>query len=225
MLSRTEKIQRSVRFLLGLADPRVQAELVPHGFDQAALERARELVNAAVIPEFRPAEPAEQEAHLAELAEFQRRYYRIIKSALKLHHPKVLAWTLNRLPPVRGKELLTAIPILVERLRELEAGSSPHGKEGQTAMALLAARGLNDEVLKSVERTIEKAKTYRRKPNDTSHLKEQTSAAEALWAFYVEWSVIARTAITDRASLRALGFRQGVGRGKKAATAGERGGG
>lgn len=37
-------------------------------------------------------------------------------------------------------------------------------------------------------------------------LSAREADAEAMWAYYLEWSAIARVAIKDRAVLRALGF-------------------
>jgi len=110
----------------------------------------------------------------------------------------------------RGSGLAVALSVgtLIERLDALVAGSAPlPADEMSAAMALLKRRGLDAprmnearELLSHIV-TMDPAPT----PDDSETRKAQLAQAEdALWAYYSEWSQVARVAITDGRLLQQL---------------------
>lgn len=73
--------------------------------------------------------------------------------------------------------------------------------------ALLARRGLTPEIIAEARSNIATFSDITKEDESTLFDQAADEAAEAeLWAWYLEWSTIARTVITNRRHLRALGF-------------------
>ena len=89
----------------------------------------------------------------------------------------------------------------------MAAGAGAYGAEGAQAKAVLEARGLTQTVLNDARALLEsigKVATV-----DASALQDPKAREKAendLWGWYLEWSQIARTAVTQRVLLRQMGF-------------------
>lgn len=102
-----------------------------------------------------------------------------------------------------GVEVSLNVSIFLERLQEIASG--PRGAE---VMALLEKRGLSAEVIAGAESLLAEVTTVQPAPSpDLASLKkEHEQAVGDVWAWYLEWSTIARTVIQNRRHLKMLGF-------------------
>lgn len=86
------------------------------------------------------------------------------------------------------------------------------GREGRDARELLEKRGLTAEVVNEARAILALANTLETAVE--AGVEDATAfdreAEDRLWNWYLEWSQIARTVITDRRRLRALGFLRGT---------------
>ena len=130
----------------------------------------------------------------------------IIEASLARRFPEIRDKVFLNLSQTDGPPVLLSVRVLLDRVKGLNAAAStPREKE---AFALLTQRGLTAAVLAEVEGLLATAEVpVAETPIDAEDLAEQQAKAEeALWAWYQEWSAIARRAVSDRRVLRALGF-------------------
>jgi hypothetical protein len=97
----------------------------------------------------------------------------------------------------------------VDRYDELTAGDDKYGAEAKQAQALLAARGVTPAIVAEAKALL----TELQQVAGSTELvlleereAELEAAGTAMWAWYLEWSKIARAAIKQRALLKQLGF-------------------
>ena len=86
------------------------------------------------------------------------------------------------------------------------------------AIRLLDKRGITPERIAEAKELIAEARDVGDvddNPPMSTDPADTERAVEALWAFYLQWSKLARLAITSRAELRKLGFLQGKRSSKK----------
>ena len=88
----------------------------------------------------------------------------------------------------------------------METGAAPYGPEGTQARALLAERGLTPEVVGDATGLLSSIAFFSKTVTD-DRSTEVRQAEEAMWQWYLEWSAIARQAISSHSILRSLGFR------------------
>lgn len=95
-------------------------------------------------------------------------------------------------------------------LKRLDALRAATDEASRAAVVKLESRGATAAVLDDLRAMLEKVTTVADAPVAPAPTAQELSAreadAEAMWAYYLEWSAIARVAIKDRAVLRALGF-------------------
>lgn len=213
------KVIRVVKFIAGLKDPRIAARLSHHGFKRKVLQRGIQLMNAAVAPDLNafPELPPAAPALLDKIDSWENKWFPIINVSLKHNYPEVHAKVMRNLKQTRGPELLLSVPRLVNRIRVLESGPPNDNrdeaarKRDADARKLLTERGVDDEELQRVEALLEEAGMVSvPDPEDAPVDDEEQGedpAVTAMWGWYLEWSTIARTAITNGNMLRKLGFR------------------
>lgn len=143
---------------------------------------------------------------------FENRWFPLAKAALQHRHPQVHDFLFLNLPQKTGDEVALTVATFVRRVRQLERGV-PELPEAAVARALLAERGLLEETLGEVEILITSLEMLEPMAPASTSREQQRVADEQLWAWYLEWSTVARLAVTDRRYLRALGFGR---RGSKA---------
>src|SRR5690606_18566074 len=113
----------------------------------------------------------------------------------------------EQLSQTHGAGVAISVQVFLDRLESMARRKKPFGAAGPAARRLLAERGLTAEraaearALLSKLREIEAAR-----PTTRVSVGREARAAEAMWAWYLEWSAIARVAIKNRTLLRALGF-------------------
>ena len=95
----------------------------------------------------------------------------------------------------------------------MSAARVPYDRDGREAIQLLATRGLTPAVIdearalqvalrKGIQGAAALAALAAQQRDDARLAQAET----ALWAWYLEWSELARTTIVDRRLLRQLGF-------------------
>ena len=161
-------------------------------------------------------------AALQKLDEWENKWFPIAGATLKRRSPEAHAWMFLNLSQTEGEAVVISVSTFLERLGRLtkkksDGGYGPGGKE---AKALLEKRGLTQERIDEAKALLDRlgatgAAPAKDKPAGDKKSKEKKAeeqAAEfakaeaALWAWYLEWSEIIRTAIKDRKLLRLLGF-------------------
>jgi hypothetical protein len=176
-----------VQFLMGLRNPRAHRELMAYGLTREVLEEGQNLL-------------------LMNLDAFENQWFPIAKVVLSRHFPDVSEWLFNNLGQTQGIDLVVGVDAFVSRIRELDAGTSPFADRGKQAIALLRGRGFSVDVQAAVEALIQRITEFDSTPAVPVDTKEESKNVAALWAWYLEWSGIARTVIKDRRVLKSLGF-------------------
>ncbi|MBK8254493.1 MAG: hypothetical protein IPK82_17725 [Polyangiaceae bacterium] len=99
-----------------------------------------------------------------------------------------------------------------DNLEKPEDKGGPKGGGGKAAKKKLQERGISAEVLNAAKAIIDKLGGIQTPEIDLPDLEQEqadlTAAENAMWAWYREWSDIARTVIKQRSLLRLLGFLQ-----------------
>ncbi len=205
-----QKSVRVLKLLRGISRPRVFGALAPHGFQVADLEEGWSLLRRAsetrldVVPV--PSAPA---GVYEELDAFENKWFPICKAALDRSYPKVSERVFLNLRQTSGLEVSVSVSTFVRRVRDLEQGGSG---DDSAARDLLARRGLSEAVLGAAEGLLKSLEVEPRAPAVPSPNPQDVLAAEeAMWAWYLEWSIIARQAVHDRRLLRSLGFLTATG--------------
>jgi hypothetical protein len=127
---------------------------------------------------------------------------------LQRHYPRVADQLFLNLSQTEGAEVVVSVGTFIERMAQMAEGAEPYGPEGPEARALLARRGLTAERVAEAEAQLDQLGTIREQLQPQPTAEEQEQAGRELWAWYLEWSSIARAAIRDRRLLRTLGFLQ-----------------
>ena len=211
-----QKVGRVIKLLLGIRKRRIAGPLVAHGFTQEDLEQGWTLlrgVSATRIDAVPYKSPPRPNA-LAELDTFENFWFPIARATLQFRFPAVYERLFLNLGQAEGPAVIISVVTFIDRFVNLdknEAGESD--PKGADAKALLEKRGLKPEVIAKAQGLIEELGTIEKATlldieDEAARLVE---AEDKLWAWYLEWSTIARKAITDRRLLKSLGFLRSAG--------------
>ncbi len=142
-----------------------------------------------------------------QLDQFENVWFGVTKATLKSNFPAVHDALFAKLSQASGRDVAMTVGTFLKRVREMEAGEGAYSEEGQAARALLAERGLTEDVVVEAEKLIAGVKTTVKVDESEWTTKEREEKAFAhLWDWYLEWSAIARIAVKDRRRLRSMGF-------------------
>ena len=208
-LTLRQKVEKLVGFLMGLRHPEIATVLADHGFDQNELDEAWALLRRAVgdrlvaIPH---QAPSSEDRTL--LAAWGARWIPIARATLERHFPDVTGLLL---PDADGtcEHDGKAVEDFVTRLADFAATT-----DRPDVLELLARRGLDATHIREAASLIERIRRCDKAVGDAQPdggLRDGDAERE-LWAFYREWSAIARTVIRDGHQLRRLGFKGPAGR-------------
>ena len=200
----SEKAQKVLTLLLGLRHPEVAQKLAAYGFTQADLEEGFRLLRALTQAKLEPLNQAPINPNLLLLLDnWENHWFPIAQASLKRRFPSVHDKIFTNLSQAEGKAVIVSVQTFTNRIASLEDS----GEEAQ-ARDLLNTRGLTPEVLAEAQQMLDKLNEPKPpKEVDPEALREaQDRAEEELWAFYLEWSAIARASITDKRLLRQMGF-------------------
>lgn len=209
--TKNQKVIRVVRFLMGLRNAGAYVPLSGYGLTEEVLAEAQELLRQATTARLDQQQVAIGPPLLPALDHYENHWFRVIRATLKRHHPEVHDWVFNNIAQTRGVDLVVSVDTVVRRLREIETGASPFGDQGEAVMALLAERGFSAAVLEEGENLLQKIAEFKPAPVKAFDPEEEARDIDKLWAWYLEWSEIARNVIVDRRVLRSLGFLNGSG--------------
>jgi hypothetical protein len=198
-----EKVRLMVNFLLGVRHSEVHHALVPYGWSAEMQDKGWRLVERAGRARFFE-EEIKVDTTFAELLAFKKRWFSITRIALGRRYPEISVWLLGR--PLASTQEWAPLVVggFLAALAKLE--ESPNEND-RGARELLSQRGLTEAVVKQTARLVERSATLM-KPEKVpaSLLQREAQAEDELWDFYVEWSGLARRAITNRSMLRMLGL-------------------
>lgn len=208
-----QKPNRVFKFLMGMRHPKVTKAMESFGFSDAVLQdgwnRLETCTERALAdePSFAP-NPKIVES----LDAFENVWFAVAKATLKGNYPDVHDALFANLWHGTGRDTAMTVGTFLKRLREMEAGVGAYARHGSDARALLLARGLSESIVAEAEASIATIKTTVKIDDGKLISKEdQEKAVAHLWAWYLEWSAIARVAVKDRRLLRSMGFLNGSG--------------
>ena len=204
-----DKTLRTIRFLLGVRNPRIATALAGYGFKNEDMVEGWSLINAlgkgklAILP---PG-PRDMET-LLKLDAWENQWFPITQAALERRFPAVSARFFLNLVQTEGPEVAISVRTFVDRYDELTT-SDKFGAEGKKAQELLAQRGVTAAVVEEAKTLLTRL-TQVAEPAEAVSVEQQEEELEAaeaaMWAWYLEWSKIARIAVKQRPLLRQLGF-------------------
>ncbi len=224
-----QRAERILRFLMGLRHARAAYALAAHGFTTEDIAEGWALLQKTTRQTLDKAPPnVKSRDYPGELAAWDRTWLSIARITLTRRAPEALSWLLPEAPKKAQRVPILRAHLFLERWDLLTApkrkgGFGPGGAE---VRALLEARGLSPEVIdegRALVAGVEGRGEAAEKANAGPPIDETVSvfadAERAAWAWYLEWSGVARAAIRDRLVLHLLGLRRG--RGPAAASEGE----
>ncbi|HEU4407996.1 MAG TPA: hypothetical protein VFS43_22230 [Polyangiaceae bacterium] len=230
-LSVGQKAQKHLRFLMGLRHPVIAQALAKHGFTNDDLDEGWALLrrqSAASLDGGAQGPKAAGPETIGRLDAWENKWFPIASATLARHAPEVHAWLFRNLSQTQGLQVVVSVGTFVRRFALLARPESEGGmgEKGEAARRLLARRGLTPQAVEGAEALLRELGTVATEAPGEGPSKEERDAASAeaeaaMWAWYQEWSTIARMAIADRSLLRLLGIgRPGRRKGKGAGSGG-----
>lgn len=204
-----DKASRVLKMLIGMRAPRVAAAMAVYGFSDAELQEGWQLLQDVSRVKLDASSGGAMSAGtLAELDGWENRWFPIAEATLSRRFPAVHAQIFKNLSQQSGAAVAVSVRTFVERFDLMAAGAGSYGAEGTAAKAVLEARGLTADVVNQARgllETVGKVVTLTGPTIDDERKKLEKAEAD-LWAWYLEWSQIARVAITQRGVLRQMGL-------------------
>jgi hypothetical protein len=218
-----QKAERVLALLMGLRSPKIAAALALHGFGNEDLKEGWTLLQQLTrtrldtLPGAAPGPIHVDPATLGALDAWENKWFPIAKATLQRRLPAVHDWMFLNLVQAEGPAVILTVSTFVNRHELLDAPKDKGGPGagGKDAKKILQKRGLTAPEINTAKELLAKLSKVAEPPvGDGGNAASDESFAEAetaVWAWYLEWSRIARTAIKDRRLLRTLGFLQGGG--------------
>lgn len=213
----SEKLTRMLRFLVAARSPDILRILARRGFSTADLEEGWSLFSVAcgtrltyVGQTLDPAISAEASQLLARLDQWENTWFPVIAATLERRFPDLHATVFQNLSQTTGLEVLVSVGTMLDRIEALASSQS-----GKKALDLLAARGLTPAVRTEASALLSEIRRASVKSDAAitpDSQAEQEQAATEAWAWYREWSQIARTLITRGDHLVQMGLKAQVRR-------------
>ena len=224
-----QKAGRVLTLLLGLRHPKIAAAMAKHGFTDEELTEGWRRLRAITRSRLDTVGGGPQSiyvdsATLATLDEWENKWFPITKATLKHNAPKVHEWMFLNLAQAEGVEVIITVGTFVERWDQVDKPKDKggFGTVGKDAKNLLVKRGLTADVIDEARKLLQALASVAETPVASTPAgsaaavpaESYEEAEKALWAWYLEWSEIARTVIKDRRLLRAMGFLKRTGGGE-----------
>jgi hypothetical protein len=202
-----EKGARVLKFLMGMRNPRIASSMTAFGFTDADLQEGWTLLNAVGRVKLDAHAPAADSSTIEKLDAWENRWFPIAAATLERRFPTVHAQVFKNLSQTEGPGVAVSVRTFVERFDQMASGAGAYGAEGTQAKAVLESRGLTQTVLNEARGLLETVgKIATINPATVQDPKVLEKAENDLWAWYLEWSQIARVAVTQRVLLRQMGF-------------------
>ncbi len=210
MLSLGDKATRVLRLLLGLRNQRIASAMALYGLRQEYIDEGWRLLQGlkSVKMDTPPFGPNDAKV-IEELDAWENRWFPVADATLSRRFPAVQARLFLNLSQTEGPQVVISVSTFVERWDQMGKADGPYGPEGPKAVDLLATRGLTQGVVEQARAllgSLRKAAPATPPPSPEDQRAEAARAEDALWAWYLEWSRIARTAVKQRVLLHQLGF-------------------
>ncbi|MDI1445099.1 hypothetical protein [Polyangium sp. 6x1] len=217
-----QKAERVLKLLIALRNPRIAAALSRHGFTNVDLDEGWTLLKNVTRTKLDVVEAPQNTDPdaLRALDAWENQWFVIAEATLKRHAPKIDAQVFRNLSQTDGMAVIVSVGTFLERLEAIDRPEwdGGFGQAGKEARALLAQRGLTETVVDEAKALLEKLRNVDGPMPDLEKIAAEDDSFEkaeaALWAWYLEWSAIARRAITQRGLLRQLGFLRTTPSGK-----------
>lgn len=199
-----QKTRRMLGFLMGLGNREIARALQRYGFDQATLDEGWTLLRQTTAVQL-DAPPFRQltREQVARLDAWENQWFPIASAVLRRHHPEEHTAVFHNLRQTQGNEVVLSVGTLLARIEALPGG------EGSPVRATLARHGLTaavlDEAYGLLGGVTQPPPVEQPGAEDDEPVVDPTAEA-AMWSYYLQWSAIARSAISDRRLLRQLGF-------------------
>jgi hypothetical protein len=194
--------------LLGLRWHAIAVTLEAFGLSPPELQHGWSLF-ADVVRTKLSSGDAKGSAIVNELDAWENLWFPVASASLKGRHPEVHAMVFKNLTQSSGISVIMGVRIFLERIDGLHRPVTEGGIGAQASevLALLASRGLTAAKLGDAHALIERLGRIEPEVGGAEPTTaEQDAAEKAMWAWYLEWSEIARAVITSRRQLRMLGF-------------------
>jgi hypothetical protein len=198
-----EKSVRALRFLLSLRDIDVRSAMIRCKMTAADAREGWSLLETLGTADFEntvklPSTPK----IIEELTRWQTHWFAIAEATLGRRMPDIKDRVFLNLVRGYGTDVFASVQLMIDRLAELRDPAGRLGADGPRAVEALAERGLDQAIIDQAAALL-------------SAMQLPTSCADedidrdrdALWRWYLEWVVIARAEIKERALLRRMGFR------------------
>jgi hypothetical protein len=199
-----QKTRRMLVFLMGLGNREIARALQGYGFDQAIMDEGWTLLRqtAAMQLDGPPSRQLTRE-EVERLDGWENRWFPIAGAVLRRHHPEEHTTVFHNLRQTHGNEVVLSVGTLLARLDALPGG------QASPVRATLARHGLTEQVLEEARGML--GGVTQSPPAEPPGAEDDEpvvdpAAEAAMWSYYLQWSAIARSAISDRRLLRRLGF-------------------
>ncbi len=205
-----EKAARTLRLLLGLRHPPIAGALAAYGFTEADMLEGWALLKGLGTTRFDPMPPPSPNAQtIPALHAWENTWFPIARGALAHLYPVSKTRLFLNLSPTTGPEIAVTVHVFLDRFDAMSKGEGAFDAEGIEAAKLLLSRGMNAAVIAEA-RTLLKTLCTVAEPSVPLSTEKQKGEAEraeaALWAWYIDWSQVARVAIKQPTLLRQLGL-------------------
>ncbi|HEX9295328.1 MAG TPA: hypothetical protein VF881_05820 [Polyangiaceae bacterium] len=205
-----EKANRALKLLLGLRNPRVASAMAAYGLKDADIDEGWTLLQALGRGKLgiSPLQPSDIKA-VADLDAWENRWFPIADASLLRRYPAVHARLFLNLSQTEGPAVAVSVGTFIERWEQMGATDGPYGLEGAKARELLASRGITSGTIqeaRDILALLHKVAPPATPPSVEEQKADFARAEDALWAWYLEWSQVARVAVKQRVLLRQLGF-------------------
>ncbi|AKU95365.1 hypothetical protein AKJ09_02029 [Labilithrix luteola] len=204
-----DKASRVLKLMMGMRSPRIASAMAAYGFKDSDLQEGWALLHAVGRVKLDAnGIPTTDTNTLAELDAWENRWFPIASATLERRFPAVHAQIFKNLSQTEGPAVAVSVRTFLERFDQMAQGTGSYGAEGKQARDLLVSRGLTESVLNDARTLLENVGkiAVSKEPVAPQDPKIAEKAENDLWAWYLEWSQIARIAVTQRALLKQLGF-------------------
>lgn len=204
-----DKAQRILGFLMGFRDGAIAAVMEEHGMTADDFEEGWTLLRGVGQRRLATRRSPEEQSLRKELDGWENHYYPIIQATLERSFREVHDYVFLNLRQVGEDQVVWSVDALITRLDEVADPNGPVGEVGPKALALLERRKVGESALAVARELLEKLRKFDPDKKAMRAAEEEELALQAeqeAWAWYLEWSKIARVAIKNRSMLRKLGF-------------------
>lgn len=195
-----------LELLMAMRNPRIAFAMTKYGFSEAELEEGWTLLLAAGRAKLDTRAPGADASTIRKLEEYEDFWFSVAAPTLARRFPAVHAQLFKDLSETDGPDVAVSVRTLIERFDRMAAGA--YGAEGLQAKAILETRGLTQSDLNGARALLETAGNV---ANVDAVMAAQDpkrfeKAENDLWEWYLEWSELARAAVTHKGLLRQLGL-------------------